>query len=40
MTEEYNTILTVETRHLVKIEDAVQAARKLDAFSMTRESVR
>jgi len=35
MTEEYNTILTVETRHLVKIEDAVQAARKLDAFSMT-----
>ena len=35
MTEEFNTILTVETRHLVKIEDAVQAARKLDAFSMT-----
>ena len=34
MTEEYNTILTVETRHLVKIEDAVQAARKLDAFTM------
>lgn len=34
MTEEFNTILTVETRHLVKIEDAVQAARKLDAFSM------
>ena len=35
MTEEFNTILTVETRHIVKIEDAVQAARKLDAFSMT-----
>ena len=35
MTEEFNTILTVETRHLVKIEDAVQAARKLDAFTMT-----
>ncbi|MBR0469247.1 MAG: PucR family transcriptional regulator [Mogibacterium sp.] len=35
MTEEFNTILTVETRHLVKIEDAVHAARKLDAFSMT-----
>lgn len=34
MTEEFNTILTVETRHLVKIEDAVHAARKLDAFSM------
>jgi hypothetical protein len=34
MTEEFNTILTVETRHLVKIEDAVSAARKLDAFSM------
>ena len=34
MTEEYNTILTVETRYLVKIEDAVSAARKLDAFSM------
>jgi hypothetical protein len=34
MTEEFNTILTVETRHLVKIEDAVQTARKLDAFSM------
>ena len=34
MTEEFNTILTIETRHLVKIEDAVQAARKLDAFSM------
>lgn len=33
MTEEYNTILTVETRHLVKIEDAVLAARQLDAFS-------
>ena len=35
MTEEFNTILTVETRHVVKIEDAVHAARKLDAFSMT-----
>ena len=35
MTEEFNTILTVETRHIVKIEDAVHAARKLDAFSMT-----
>ena len=34
MTEEFNTILTVETRHLVKIEDAVSAARKQDAFSM------
>ena len=34
MTEEFNTILTVETRHLVKIEDAVSAARKEDAFSM------
>ena len=34
MTEEFNTILTVETRHLVRIEDAVLAARKLDAFSM------
>ena len=35
MTEEFNTILTVETRHLVKIEDAVSAARKEDAFSTT-----
>ena len=35
MTEEFNTILTVETRHIVKIEDAVHAARKLDAFTMT-----
>jgi vacuolar-type H+-ATPase subunit F/Vma7 len=34
MTEEFNPILTVETRHLVRIEDAVQAARKEDAFSM------
>ena len=34
MTEEFNTILTVETRHLVKIEDAVSAARKQDAFNM------
>lgn len=34
MTEEFNTILTVETRHLVRIEDAVHAARKLDAFSV------
>ena len=34
MTEEFNTILTVETRHLVRIEDAVQAARKMDVFSM------
>lgn len=34
MTEEFNTILTVETRYLVKIEDAVQAARKEDAFNM------
>jgi hypothetical protein len=34
MTEEFNPILTVETRHLVKIEDAVQTARKMDAFSM------
>ncbi|MBQ6388954.1 MAG: PucR family transcriptional regulator [Mogibacterium sp.] len=32
MTEEFNPILTVETRHLVKIEDAVQTARKEDAF--------
>ena len=35
MTEEFNTILTVETRHIVRIEDAVHAARKLDAFTMT-----
>ena len=34
MTEEFNTILTIETRHLVRIEDAVHAARKLDAFNM------
>ncbi|MBE6042552.1 MAG: PucR family transcriptional regulator [Clostridiales bacterium] len=34
MTEEFNPILTVETRHMVKIEDAVQAARKQDAFHM------
>ncbi|MBR2673927.1 MAG: PucR family transcriptional regulator [Mogibacterium sp.] len=34
MTEEFNPILTVETRHLVKIEDAVSAARKEDAFNM------
>lgn len=34
MTEEYNPILTVETRHLVKIEDAVQTARKQDAFNI------
>ncbi len=34
MTEEFNPILTVETRHLVRIEDAVQTARKEDAFSM------
>ena len=32
MTEEFNPILTVETRHLVRIEDAVQTARKQDAF--------
>lgn len=32
MTEEFNPILTVETRHQVKIEDAVQTARKLDVF--------
>lgn len=32
MTEEFNPILTVETRHQVKIEDAVQTARKEDAF--------
>ena len=32
MTEEFNPILTVETRHLVKIEDAVLTARKQDAF--------
>lgn len=32
MTEEFNPILTVETRHLVKIEDAVQIARQEDAF--------
>ena len=35
MTEEFNTILTVETRHLVKIEDAVSAARKEDTFATT-----
>ncbi len=35
MTEEYNPILTVETRHLVKIEDAVQTARKKDAFNLS-----
>ena len=33
MTEEFNTILTVETRHQVKIEDAVQAARQHDVFN-------
>lgn len=32
MTEEFNPILTVETRHQVKIEHAVQTARKQDAF--------
>jgi len=35
MTEEFNTILTVETRHVVRVEDAVSAARKLDSFNMT-----
>lgn len=34
MTEEFNPILTVETRHLVKIEDAVQCARKQDTFNV------
>ena len=33
MTEEYNTILTVETRHLVKIEEIVMAGRKIEALS-------
>ncbi|MBQ6456981.1 MAG: PucR family transcriptional regulator [Mogibacterium sp.] len=32
MTEEFNPILTVETRHIVSIEDAVQNARKQDVF--------
>ena len=32
MTEEFNPILTVETRHLVSIEEAVQNARKQDVF--------
>ncbi len=34
MTEEFNPILTVETRHLVKIEDAVQNARKQDSLNL------
>ena len=34
MTSEFNPILTVETRYLAKIEDAVQTARKNDAFHM------
>ena len=34
LTEEFNPILTIETRHVVKIEDAVQIARKQDAFHM------
>jgi len=33
MTGEFNTILTVETRHLVKIEDAVQIVRSGAAFN-------
>ena len=32
MTEEFNPILTVETRHQVRIEDAVHVARQQDAF--------
>ncbi len=32
LTEEFNPILTVETRHVVSIEDAVQHARKQDVF--------
>ena len=32
MTEEFNPILTVETRHLVSIEEAVQNARRQDVF--------
>ena len=32
LTEEFNPILTVETRNVISIEDAVQTARKQDAF--------
>ena len=32
MTEEYNPILTIETRHVITIDDAIQIARKNDAF--------
>ena len=32
LTEEFNPILTVETRHVVSIEDAVQHARKQEVF--------
>ena len=35
MTEEFNPILTVETRHIVSIEQAVQSARKQDVFSQS-----
>lgn len=33
MTEEFNPILTVETRHMVTVEDAVQAVRKESDFN-------
>ncbi len=32
MTEEYNPILTIETRHIISIDDAIQMARHQDAF--------
>lgn len=35
LTEEFNPILTVETRHVVSIEDAVQNARKQDVFQQS-----
>jgi DNA-binding Lrp family transcriptional regulator len=35
MTVEYNPILTIETRHLVKIDDAIRIARRDDAIHPT-----
>ncbi|MBQ0017944.1 MAG: PucR family transcriptional regulator [Clostridiales bacterium] len=32
MTEEFNPILTIETRHVISIDDAIQLARHQDAF--------
>ncbi|MCQ2566800.1 MAG: PucR family transcriptional regulator [Mogibacterium sp.] len=32
MTEEFNPILTIETRHIISIDDAIRMARQQDAF--------